>query len=100
MVKSLGLVCVVATLATGLTSKGSAQGAVDMSKITCEQMLSASPNMIEAAIRLSGYYNGLQKNTELDLNQFKKNAEVIVGECRTNPQKAVMQTVNEMLGKK
>ena len=100
MMKKLGLVCVVATLAMSPMSRLSAQATVDVSKITCEQMLTANPNMIEAAIWLSGYYNGLQKNTQLDLNQFKKNAEVIVGECRTNPQKAVMQTVNEMLGRK
>ncbi|MND08449.1 hypothetical protein D3C83_310500 [compost metagenome] len=56
--------------------------------------------MIEAAIWLSGYYNGLRKNTKLDLNQFKNNAEVIVAECRTKPKNAVMQTVNQMLGRK
>ena len=73
-----------------------------MKKFTCEQLLSGTANAVEAAIWLSGYYNGLRKNTVLNLDQFGKNAEIVVTECKANPKKTVMQTVNTMLsaGKK
>jgi HdeA/HdeB family protein len=78
-----------------------AQGTVDMSKFTCEQLLAGSGNSVEAAIWLSGYYNGQRKNTKLDTDQFRKNAEVIVAECKTAPKKTVMQTIKSMMsGKK
>jgi hypothetical protein len=78
------------------SSTAQAQGTVDMSKYTCEQLLAGSGNSVEAAIWLSGYYNGLRKNTKLDLGQFGKNAEVIVAECRTNPKMTVMGTIKKM----
>jgi hypothetical protein len=73
---------------------------VDMSKFTCEKLLQGSGNSIEAAIWLSGYYNGLRKNTKLDLEQFRKNAEVIVAECRDNPKATLMGTVKAMMSRK
>jgi hypothetical protein len=48
------LVCSV-VLAVGAAAPARAQTIVDVSKITCEQFLTASPNAIEAAIWLSGY---------------------------------------------
>jgi hypothetical protein len=70
---------------------------VDMSKFTCKQLLSGTPDAIEAAIWTSGYYNGLHKNTKLDLNVMKHNADVVVAACKDNPNKTVMQTVNTLL---
>ena len=88
----LGMAISLAAAATA-----NAQVTVDMSKVTCQQMLSLTPNSVEAVIWLSGYYNGLKKNTMLDLNQFKQNAEVVAAECRSNPTKTVMQTVETLL---
>ena len=76
-----------------------AQALVDMSKLTCEQLNRGTQNSIESAIWISGYYNGRKKNTMLDLNQFKQNAEAVVKECTANPSKTVMQTI-DALGKK
>lgn len=75
---------------------------VDMAKITCGQLLTGSPDAIDAAVWTSGYYNGMHKNTKLDLQNMKHNAEVIVATCKENPKKSVMETINEMLaaGKK
>ena len=89
-------------LATSLVTIGAAkaQVSIDMSKVTCEQLLTASPNAVDAAVWLSGYYNGLQKNTMLDLNQFKKNAEVVIDECRADPKKTVMGAVETLLSRK
>lgn len=78
----------------------SAQAMVDMTKVTCEQLLSASPNAIDAAVWLSGYYNGLRKNTMLNLNEFRKNAETVVNDCRSNPNATLMQTIDTMMSRK
>jgi len=77
-----------------------AQGVTDMSKLTCAQLLEGSANAIESAIWLSGYYNGLRKNTKLDLGQFQKNADAVIAECKNDPKKPVMQIVNTMMSRK
>jgi hypothetical protein len=75
---------------------------MDMSKVTCKELLSGSPDAMEAAIWTSGYYNGLRKNTKLDLAVMKHNAEMVMAACKDNPKKTVMQTVDTLLsaGKK
>ena len=70
---------------------------VDMSKFTCKQLLSGAPDAVEAAIWTSGYYNGLRKNTKIDLNVMNHNAGLVVAACKNNPNKTVMQTVNTLL---
>jgi len=85
-----------AVIALATTGVAAAQGVVDMSRVTCEQMLRATPNSIDAAIWFSGYYNGRRNNTVLDLGNFRNNAEVIVEECRTNPNRTLMQTVSAL----
>ncbi len=70
-----------------------------MSKFTCAQLLSGSQDAIESALWVSGYYNGVHKNTMLDLNVMKHNADAVVAACHDNPNKTVMQTVNMMLVK-
>lgn len=97
--KSMPMLICGVTLAASIAAPARAQ-VVDVSKVTCEQLLTASPNAIEVAIWLSGYYNGLKKNTQLDLNQFKANADVVVAECRSDPKKTLMQTVDKLLGTK
>jgi hypothetical protein len=93
------LVSVAAALFSFNTS-AQAQGVTDMSKLTCAQLLEGSANAIESAIWLSGYYNGLRKNTKLDLGQFQKNADTVIAECKNDPKKTVMQTVNTMLSRR
>lgn len=75
---------------------------LDMADFTCGALLSGSPDAIEAAIWISGYYNGAHKNTKLDLDGMKRNAEVILTVCKDDPKKPVMQTIDEMFaaGKK
>jgi HdeA/HdeB family len=97
--KTISMLFCSVTLAAGLAEPARAQMIIDISKVTCEQLLTASPNAIEVGIWLSGYYNGLRKNTQLDLNQFKKNADTVVAECRADPKKNVMQTADKLLGK-
>jgi hypothetical protein len=92
------IICCV-PFALGVSSAARAE-VVDMSKFTCEKLLQASGNSIDAAVWLSGYYNGTRKNTKLDLAQFRQNAEVIVAECRDNPKTTVMGTIKTMMSRK
>jgi len=69
---------------------------VDMSKMTCAQLMNGTADSIESAIWISGYYNGLHKNTKLDPKVMKHNAEVVVDACKASPNKTVMQTINSM----
>jgi len=91
---------VAAALFLGVNQPAQAQGVTDMAKLTCAQLLEGSANAIESAVWLSGYYNGLRKNTKLDLNQFQKNADAVIAECKNDPKKTVMQIVNAMLSRK
>lgn len=91
---------IAGALVLGMTSVTQAQVAVDMSKFTCEQLLRGTANSVEAAVWLSGYYNGLRKNSMLDLGKFKQNADAVVKECAANPKKTVMQTVEALSRKK
>ena len=89
-----------AALVLMMTSASRAQVIVDMSAVTCEQMLKGTANSIEAAIWLSGYYNGLRKNTKLDLNQLKKNADAVVQACAANRSSTVMKTIEKLAATK
>jgi hypothetical protein len=74
-----------ASLLFPLNSAVHAQTMVDMSMFTCQQLLTGTTDAIEAAVWLSGYYNGLWKNTTIDLNTMKHNAEVVVTACKETP---------------
>ena len=90
-----------ASLVLAMNTVSQAQVA-DMSKMTCAQLMSGTADSIESAIWFSGYYNGMQKNTKLDLSVMKHNAEMVVDACKASPNKTVMQTVDSILaaGKK
>ena len=84
----------------GMTSTAQAQGTYDMSKFTCEKLLQGSGNSVDAAIWLSGYYNGLRKNTKLNFDRFRQNAEVVIAECKDHPKATVMSTIKTMMSRK
>jgi HdeA/HdeB family len=79
-----------------------AQVMVDMSKFTCNQLLGGTPDAVEAAIWTSGYYNGLRKNTMLDLKVMKHNADAVVAACKDKPNETLMKAVDAVIdaGKK
>ena len=86
-----------AALVLVMNSATQAQEKFDMKKFTCAQLLGGSANAMEGAIWLSGYYNGLRKNTVMDINRLKQNAELVVVECKANPKNTVMQTIDTLL---
>ena len=98
--KAIGLLVAGAAIVSAANPAAQAQSVTDMAKLTCAQLLEGSANAIESAIWLSGYYNGLRKNTKLDLGQFQKNADAVIAECKNDPKRTVMQTINAMLSRK
>ena len=89
-----------ATLILAMNAIAAAQVMIDMKKMTCEQLLQGNSSSIEGAIWLSGYYNGISKNTVVDINMLKQNAAVVVKECASSPAKTVMETIETMLSQK
>jgi hypothetical protein len=52
-----------------------AQETVDVEKITCEQfLLGQIADSRSVSIWVSGYYNGLRKNSVIDVTAMQKNA--------------------------
>jgi hypothetical protein len=80
-----------------MSSAIQAQMMVDMSKYTCAQLLSGDADAVEAAVWLSGYYNGQRNNTVLDVNILKHNTDVAIAACKNNPGRTLMQTVESLL---
>ena len=92
--------CVPFMLGVSATAQVQVQVSVDMAELTCEQLVQGSANSIEAAIWLSGYYNGQSKNTKVDVSQFRKNAERVIAACKDTPKATVMQTISKLSGAK
>jgi hypothetical protein len=75
-----------------------AQVALDVSKITCDQLIGWSitdPRNI--AMWISGYYNGKRNNTMLDTQKFKEHVDKVTDYCRGNRTVTVMQAVETVL---
>jgi acid stress chaperone HdeB len=83
-----------------LIPSAQAQVTIDVSKITCEQLVQYKiTNDDSVAIWLSGYYNGKRGNTIVDPQVFKENAQKIRTYCILNSNVTVMQAVETVLGK-
>jgi acid stress chaperone HdeB len=81
-------------------SDAKAQVTIDVSKITCEQLVQYKiTNDDSVAIWLSGYYNGKRGNTVVDPQRFKANAKKIRTYCTINSNVTVMQAVETVLGR-
>jgi len=87
--------------ARGREREGTARAQVmlDVSKITCEQFAGykiTTPQNI--AIWLSGYYNGKQSNTVIDMQKFMENTKALERYCIQNPQILVMKAGETVFG--
>ena len=88
-----------AAVLLAMNATARAQMMVDMAKYTCTQLLNGEPDAVEAAVWLSGYYNGQRNNTVLDMNILKHNSDAVISACRNSPDKTMMQTVDGLLKK-
>jgi hypothetical protein len=76
-----------------------AQVTLDVAKITCGQFATykiANPQHI--AVWLSGYYHGTRGDTILDTQQLDEDTNKIQDYCIKNPDAALMQAVETIVG--
>jgi acid stress chaperone HdeB len=95
------LVLYVGVAALLSISAANAQVTIDVSKITCEQLvLYQITNSENIAVWLHGYYSGKQGTTTVDTQAFKANADKVRAYCRMNSKVTVMQAIETVLGPK
>jgi hypothetical protein len=77
-----------------------AQVSVDVSKITCEQLLMEQLQWTETEVVfwLSGYYNGKRDSTVVEPEAVKKNEEKVNHYCYEHRDTTVMDAVKNVLG--
>ena len=77
-----------------------AQVTVDVSKITCEQLI-VLPKADLIAIWLGGYYNGDRHNSVIDVNRFEESARNLRAACRIpdNFKRPIMQLIESVIPK-
>jgi acid stress chaperone HdeB len=76
-----------------------AQATLDVDKMTCKQVIFgqfAGPKSV--AYWLSGYYNGRNNNTILDVASLNKNANKLATYCRSHYDVSVMDAAKNVLG--
>lgn len=81
-----------------VASATQAQTTIDVSKISCDQLVTAkvaSPDYI--AIWLSGFYNGKRNNTIIDVQRLQDNAQKVRTYCLYNGKGTVMEAVEKVL---
>jgi acid stress chaperone HdeB len=79
-----------------------AQVTVDVSKITCEQLLMAALPFTarDVVLWISGYYHGKHDNTIIEPNTLKNNADKLNDYCFEHGATTVMDALKNMgLGK-
>ena len=76
-----------------------AQVTVDVSKITCDQLLMEKPVPAKYVVLwLSGYYNGKRSNTIIQPDALDKNEEKVDFYCNLHREMTVMDAVKNVLG--
>jgi acid stress chaperone HdeB len=76
-----------------------AQVTVDVSKITCDQVLMEKPVPAKYIVLwLSGYYNGKRSNTIIEPEALDKNEEKVDFYCNFHREMTVMDAVKNVLG--
>ena len=79
-------------------SAARAQMTVDFAKVTCKQFVAskfARPKSI--AYWLSGYYNGKNSNTSVDIREMEQNVHKLETYCRRNYEMPVMDAAKNVL---
>ncbi len=91
-------IVLVLSMSLGTTAV-QAQATLDVDKMTCKQVIFgqfARPKSV--AYWLSGYYNGKNNNTVLDVASLNKNANKLATYCRSHYDMPVMDAAKNVLG--
>jgi len=76
-----------------------AQVTVDVSKITCDQILMEKPVPAKYVVLwLSGYYNGKRNNTIIEPEAMDQNEQKVDFYCNFHREMTVMDAVKNVLG--
>ncbi len=95
------LIAPVAFVAIAAAPAAQAQISIDVSKITCRQLLfdkTIIPHLRPLTFWLSGYYNGKRGNTVVDIGAIEKNRDTVEDYCRMNQDVTVMEAIERALG--
>ena len=88
-------------LAVLTPSLSQAQVKIDMSRITCGEMLAMSPdNQADFAAFMSGWFAQKSGRTFIDLGYFQKNSASVKNWCASNPSQSVMAGLQRAFEKK
>ena len=85
-------------LAVAVSTAASAQVAIDVAKISCDQFALhkvSDPDTI--AVWLHGYYSGKRGNTVVEVEALKANAKKLRDYCLQNPDAKLMQAVEDLM---
>ena len=94
MIRMLGLVILASS---ALATPAFAQ-AVDMSTITCEEILAGSTDdATDVLVWLDGWLAGQADNTMLDADEMGKQVEGILGVCQANGTMSLMNAAKQYL---
>ena len=76
-----------------------AQVTMDVSKITCDQLLMEKPVPAKYVVLwLSGYYNGKRSNTIIEPEAIDQNEQKVDFYCNVHREVTVMDAVKNVLG--
>ncbi len=78
------------------TAQASAQVVIDLSVITCKQLLQSDAvrqSLISAW--MSGYFSATKNLNELDVRYVKRNAKVVGNYCKTHKSDTVMNAMQK-----
>ena len=70
---------------------------VDMAKLTCAEMTkSYVDEIIVTGAWMSGYFNGKNNNTVVDIKQLSLNSKNVITFCGSNPTVTIMDAVQKV----
>jgi hypothetical protein len=79
-----------------------AQEAVDVAKITCQQVIleQLAPPTHDVVMWLNGYYSGKRNNMIINFQTIKNDEEKVRLYCYHNPETTVLDAIKNVLGDK
>jgi hypothetical protein len=78
-----------------------AQETLDVGKVTCEQFVSGElADSRTISIWLYGYYNGMRKNTVIDVLAVQEFEQGLIHFCLSNTAMPISEAANNLLGTK
>lgn len=90
--------CAVCLLALFGTSAAEAQMTVDVAKVTCKQFVTYEITDARTfSVWLSGFYNGQQNNTTVDISKLRARSNALKEYCLSHQDVLLLDGVKTML---